>query len=331
MVNNILVTGACGFIGHHLVEYLLENTNDNIIIIDKLSYASFGLRRLREINVLNNERVRINVFDLNSSFDTGYINELSDVNIIIHLAAETHVDNSIRHPSDCILNNIQSTVNILELARKLNLDKFVYFSTDEVYGPALDTADFSEVSRHNPTNPYSASKSASEMICNSYMNTYNIPVIICNVMNVFGERQHVEKFIPKCINNLLHDNINIIHSYSLDNDKDPIAGSRFYIYAKDVARAIDFILINGSIGEIYNIPGQIEIKNDDICEKIGKIMNKTPIKQFVDKDENRPGHDLRYALRGTKLFNMGWRHRYDFDSCLEKLVTWTLENPNWLS
>ena len=106
-MNNILVTGACGFIGHHLVEYLQENTNDNIIIIDKLSYVSFGLQRLREINVLNNERVRINVFDLNSSFDTGYINELSDVNIIIHLAAETHVDNSIRHPSDCILNNIQ--------------------------------------------------------------------------------------------------------------------------------------------------------------------------------------------------------------------------------
>jgi dTDP-glucose 4,6-dehydratase len=331
MVNNILLTGACGFIGHHLVEYLLKNTDDNIIIVDKLSYASFGLQRLREINALNNERVRINIFDLNSCFDTGYIGELSDVNIIIHMAAETHVDNSIRDPSDCILNNIRSTINILELARKLKLDKFLYFSTDEVYGPALDNADFSEASRHNPTNPYSASKSASEMICNSYMNTYDVPLLICNVMNVFGERQHAEKFIPKCIHNILHDNANIIHSYPLNKCENPIAGSRFYIYAQDVARAINFILINGSIGEIYNIPGQVEIKNDEICEKIGKIMNKTPIKKYVDNDENRPKNDLRYALRGTKLFNMGWRHCHDFDISLEKIVTWTLENQNWLS
>ena len=330
MVNNILITGACGFIGHHLIEYLLENTNDNIIIVDKLSYASFGLERLREINVINNERVRTNIFDLNSKFDEGYIYELQDVNIIIHLAAETHVDNSIRDPTDCILNNVQSTVNILELARKLKLDKFLYFSTDEVYGPALDNTDFSETSRHNPTNPYSASKSASEMICNSYMNTYNIPLVICNVMNVYGERQHYEKFIPKCIQNILHDKVNIIHSYPLKNCEVPNAGSRFYIYAKDVASAINFILTNGSVGEIYNIPGQIEIKNDDICEKIGKIMNKVPVKKYADRDENRPGHDLRYALHGTKLFNMGWRHRYDFDNYLEKIVKWTLQNPNWL-
>jgi dTDP-glucose 4,6-dehydratase len=327
---NLLITGACGFIGHHLVEYLLEKTQHNITIIDKLSYASFGLKRLQQIGALNNDRVKIHIYDLCSEFEIGFIEQLYDIDIIIHLAAETHVDNSIANPKHCILNNIESTINMLELAKQLNIEKFIYFSTDEVYGPALDDAIFSEDSRHNPTNPYSASKSASEMICKSYANTFEIPLIICNVMNVFGERQHNEKFIPICIKNILNEKEITIHSYPIQKNQKAKSGSRFYIYAKNVASAINFVMCNGEIGETYNIPGQDEVDNDIVCDKIAEILQKTPKKKYVDKDSKRPGNDLRYALHGTKLVDMGWKPEGNFNDHLERIVKWTSNNPLWM-
>jgi len=330
MFKNILITGACGFIGHHLVEYLLKNTTYNITIIDKLSYASFGLKRLKEIGALDNPRVKIHIYDLCSSIDVGFVSELSDIDVILHLAAETHVDNSIRSPKDCILNNIESTINILEFARKIDVKKLIYFSTDEVYGPALENKIFSEDSRHNPTNPYSASKSASEMICKSYANTFGIPLIICNVMNVFGERQHYEKFIPLCIKNILSEKKVFIHSHPLNETETPKSGSRFYIYAKNAASAINFVIKNGKIGETYNIPGQNEIENDIVCDKIANILQKIPDKKYIDNDVNRPGNDLRYALHGTKLSDMGWEPSGDFDMNLDNTVKWYVSNPSWL-
>lgn len=332
MIKNILITGACGFIGHHIVEYLLKKTEHNIYIIDKLSYASFGMDRLRDIDAINNPRVKIYIYDLVSKIDVGFVQELKNVDIIMHLAAETHVDNSISDPEYCITNNIVSTINILELARKLpSLEKFLYFSTDEVYGPALEDKTFSEEHRHNPTNPYSASKSASEMICKSYANTYKIPLMTCNVMNVFGERQHSEKFIPKCIKNILNNQVNIIHSYPVINfSEPPESGSRFYIHAKNVASAVYFIIINGNIGDTYNIPGQCEIPNDVMCDKIAKILNKNAIKEYVYQDKNRPGNDLRYALHGSKLVELGWQPEGELDDHLRAVVEWTLVNNKWL-
>lgn len=329
-MKNILITGACGFIGHHIVEYFLEKTDHNIFIIDKLSYASYGLDRLREINALENPRLKVFIYDLVNTIDVGFVKELQCINIVIHLAAETHVDNSISDPSHCIKNNIDSTLTMLEFARNLVLDKFIYFSTDEVYGPALEDKLFSEHERHNPTNPYSASKSASEMICKSYANTYRIPLVICNVMNVFGERQHLEKFIPKCIKKIILGEEILIHSYPSQNGEAPKAGSRFYIYAKNVASAVEFIMNNGEIGETYNIPGQDEIPNDVICDKIAKILNKDAKKIYIENDKNRPGNDLRYALHGTKIMDMGWKPDGDIDFYLKKIVNWTLNNQKWL-
>jgi len=332
MTKNILITGACGFIGHHLVEYFLEKTEHNLYIVDKLSYASYGLNRLREIGALKHPRVHVYIYDLTSKIDHGFIQELKDINWIIHLAAETHVDNSISDPYYCIMNNINSTINLLELARKLeHLERFLYFSTDEVYGPALDGKLFKEDERHNPTNPYSASKSASEMICRSYENTYGIPLLICNAMNVFGERQHHEKFIPKCIKNILNDNTNYIHSYPSNASNDaPKAGSRFYIYAKNVASAVSFIMNNGNLGENYNIPGQDEVANDELCDKIANILGKEAIKEYMHHDEKRPGHDIRYGLDGTKLLQLGWKAEGNLDNYLQNLVAWTQANLNWL-
>lgn len=326
-MKNILITGGCGFIGHHLVKYLLETTDHNIYIIDKLSYASFGLDRLRDIEVINNPKLKLFIYDLASKFDEGFIKELCNIQWIIHLAAETHIDKSIQDPYNCIMNNIQSTVNLLELARKLPyLEKFLYFSTYEVYGPAINNKMFTENDKHNPTNPYSASKSASEMICNSYKNTFNIPLIICNSMNVFGERQYNEKFIPKCIKNMLNDKHITIHCYP-DPDTDQKSGSRFYIYVENVISAITFIMNNGELGKNYNIEGQDEVPNDVICDKIATILGKTANKIYINNDENRQSYDIRYCIDGSKLKKLGWRYNGDFDTYLKKVVEFHLRNP----
>lgn len=323
----ILVTGGCGFIGHHLIEYLLRNTLWNIVVIDKLSYASKGLSRLDDIGAVNNKRVSVLTWDLCCPFSTGLLQELNDVNIIVHMAAETHVDNSIDDPAQCIHNNIMSTVNILEAARKLqNLEKFLYFSTDEVYGPALDNTMYTEWDRHNPTNPYSASKAAGEGIALSYHNTYKLPVVICNVMNVFGERQYVEKFIPKCIQSILHDKVVDIHCYP-GCEK---AGTRFYIHAKHVASAVMFLLHNATIGDKYNITGEQEVDNLQLAELIAFYMGKELKYNMVDYHSSRPGHDLRYGLNGEKLLNMGWKPSSTFNESLKKVVKWTLDNQQWL-
>ena len=239
MSKTIIVTGGCGFIGHHFVEHLIRSTNWNIVIIDKLTYASKGLDRLKNTELLSNPRIRLFTFDLVLPLSDGVIREIGNVHYIVHMAADTHVDNSIKDPGPFIHNNVMSTVNLLEYARKLNtLEKLFYFSTDEVFGNAPDGVAYKEWDRHKPTNPYSASKSAAENICISYENTYKLPIIIVNVMNAFGERQHVEKFIPKCISYILQDKTIEIHS-----DKEcKYPGSRFYIHARNIATAVLFLI-----------------------------------------------------------------------------------------
>jgi dTDP-glucose 4,6-dehydratase len=330
----ILITGGCGFIGHHFVEHICLTTNWDIIIIDKLSYASMGFERLRDTQIMQNYSDRIKIFttDLILPLPEGVIKEIGDdVNYIVHMAAETHVDNSIKNPLMVVNNNITSTINMLEYARKLkeknnNLTKFFYFSTDEVFGPALNDTLYKEWDRHKPTNPYSASKSAGEQLCISYENTYNIPLVIVNVMNAFGERQHIEKFIPLCTKKVLNDELVQIHSYP---DK-KTSGTRFYIHGRNIAQAVLFLINNGTIGEKYNISGEKEVSNLDLAQMIAKIMGKELRYEMVNFHETRPGHDLRYGLDGSKLFNMGFKLPIDFEESLKKTIDWTLENPKWL-
>lgn len=324
----ILITGGCGFIGHHFIEHIFINTNWNIIVIDKLNYASKGFERLRDTQTLNNERVAVYPFDLSNNFTDGIKYELgTNIKYIVHMAAETHVDNSISDPVNFIHNNIMSTVHLLEFARTLpKLEIFFYFSTDEVYGPALGDTLFTEDSRHNPTNPYSASKSAAEQICVSYHNTYGIPVMRINVMNAFGERQHVEKFIPKVIKKILNDELVSIHSYP---DK-ITSGTRFYIHARNIAAAVLFLLTHGKIGESYNVTGEQEVSNLEMAQMIAKCIGKPLKYEMVDFHSDRPGHDLRYGLNGTKMKNMGWKLPLSFEDSLHKTITWTLENTKWL-
>lgn len=324
----ILITGGCGFIGHHFVEHVFKNTDWEIIVIDRLSYASNGFERLRDTDTLNTPRVKVFTCDLILPISEGLIKEIGDIDYIVHMAAETHVDNSIKNPQLFLDNNIKSTFNLLEYSRNHlpNLKTFFYFSTDEVFGPALGDTLYKEWDRHNPTNPYSASKSAAEQICIAYENTYKTPLMIVNVMNAFGERQHVEKFIPLCIKKLLNGDKIYIHSYP-DKKK---SGTRFYIHGRNIAEAVLFLIKNGKIGEKYNISGEKEVSNLEMAQLIAKFMNKELEYEMVDFHSDRPGHDLRYGLDGNKLFNMGFKLPLNFEDSLRKTVEWTLENKKWL-
>ena len=324
----IIITGGCGFIGHHFVEHVFKNTDWEIVIFDKLSYASNGFERLRDTDTLNNNRVKVFTNDLTNPLPEGIIKEIGlNVDYIVHMAAETHVDNSIKDPKLFIDNNIYSTLNMLEYAKKLaNLKMFFYFSTDEVFGPALGDTLFKEWDRHKPTNPYSASKSAAEQICISYENTYKTPLMIVNVMNAFGERQHVEKFIPLCVKKIINNEKIYIHSYP---DK-KTSGTRFYIHARNIADAVLFLIKNGTIGEKYNISGEREVSNLEMAQMIARFMNKELDYELIDFHSTRPGHDLRYGLDGSKLFEMGFKLPINFEESLRKTVEWTLENQKWL-
>ena len=323
----VLVTGGCGFIGHHLVDYILRNTDHDVVVIDKLSYAAKGLTRLVDTNAIDNQRVQIITWDLCVELSVGLIDELSDVDVIVHMAAETHVDNSIDDPIKCIQNNVMSTVHMLEFARKLpSLKRFLYFSTDEVYGPALGDKMYSEWERHNPTNPYSASKSAGEGIALSYHNTYKVPIVICNVMNVFGERQYVEKYIPSCMKRIMNDEVVHIHCYP-GCEK---AGTRFYIHAQQVANAVMFLIEKAVIGEKYNITGEQEVDNLELAQMIAFFMGKELKYEMTDFHSTRPGHDLRYGLDGQKLSLMGWKPNISFCETLKGVVEWTMQHIKWL-
>lgn len=328
MSKTILITGGCGFIGHHFVEHVYINTDWNIVIIDKLSYASNGFERLRDTGCLNTDRVKVFTNDLINPIPEGIQKEIGkNVNYIVHMAAETHVDNSIKDPKLFLDNNINSTLNLLEYSRTLpNLEIFFYFSTDEVFGPALNDTLFKEWDRHKPTNPYSASKSAAEQICVAYENTYKVPLMIVNVMNAFGERQHVEKFIPLCIKKIMNNETIEIHSYP---DKKR-SGTRFYIHGRNIAAAVLFLIKNGSIGEKYNIAGEKEVSNLEMAQMIAGYMNKELKYTMVDFHSDRPGHDLRYGLDGDKLFSMGFSLPLNFEESLRKTVEWTLKNKKWL-
>lgn len=326
MSETVLITGGAGFIGSHLVEHLHRNTKYNIVIIDKLTYSSKGLERLRETELLNSSRVKVFTCDLTTPLSDGIKKEIGDVDYIFHLCAETHVDTSISNPAFVIENNVMSTVNILQYARGLKLKKFFYFSTDEVYGDAPKDVYFKEWERHKPTNPYSASKSAGESICISYGNTYKVPILIVNVMNAFGERQHVEKFIPKCIKYILEGKELEIHT---DTDcKTP--GSRFYIHSRNISDALLFLIDKGEIGDKYNIVGEKEVNNLEMAQIIAGILGKELKYKLLNFIKDRPGHDLRYTLDGSKLIKMGWKVPINFEKSLEKVILWTVKNPKWL-
>lgn len=326
----VLLTGGNGFAGHHMAEAILKNTDWDIDIMDRLSYASSGYSRLREVNCYDDSRIRHFSHDFTLPIVEGLRAELADTDYIIHMGAETHVDNSIKDPEPFVRCNVLGTMNLLEFARSaIKLKKFFYMGTDEVFGPAdRDTVPngYKEWDRYNSTNPYSASKAGGEELCLAWANTYDVPVMIGHTMNLFGERQHPEKFIPKVIRAVMRGETVYIHA-----DRSlTVSGSRFWIHARNAAQAVLFLLEQGSVRDKYNIVGEKEVSNLEMAEFIAKALGKELKYEMVDFHSSRPGHDLRYGLDGTKLKEMGFGYPKSFEQSLEKTIQWTLENPKWL-
>ena len=341
-MKKVLITGGAGFIAHHLIYYLLVNTDWQIVSVDRLDYSG-NLNRLNSIisKLRDNQKSRVKIVyhDLKSEINPWIKKEIGDIDIILHLAAGSHVDRSIDFPMEFVLDNVVGTANILEYARSVNdkngLERFVYFSTDEVFGPAPKGVDYMENDRYNSTNPYSATKAGGEELAVAYENTYNLPVYITHTMNVFGERQHPEKFIPMCIRKIRDNQKVTIHS---DKTR-TVPGSRHYIHADDVASAVLFLInyegkFNPTWGNAkcpkFNIVGAEELDNLKLAKVIASTQDKELKYEMVDFHSSRPGHDLRYALDGSKMRELGWTPDTTVVERLRDVTTWTLRNERWL-
>tara|TARA_Y100001951_G_scaffold103602_1_gene112836 strand:- start:137 stop:1165 length:1029 start_codon:yes stop_codon:yes gene_type:complete len=340
MTKRVLITGGAGFVAHHLIGQVLKTTNWEIVSLDRLDYSG-NLNRLHDIMLTfdaeTRKRVKIVHHDLKAELNPLVRSEVGDVDYILHLAAGSHVDRSIDYPMEFVLDNVVGTCNILEFARtqKHNLERFVYFSTDEIFGPAPDGIKYKENDRYNSTNPYSATKAGGEELAVAFHNTYDLPIYITHTMNVFGERQHPEKFIPMCIKRARDGEVVTVHS---DKTK-TIAGSRHYIHAEDVASALLFLLDHkgefeptwgNAICPKFNIVGSEELNNLELAQIIADAQNKELKYEMVDFHSSRPGHDLRYALSGDKMRELGWVPAKSVRERIAQVTQWTLANERWI-
>ena len=306
---NIVVTGGLGFIGSHLIEVLLDKTEAIIHCFDNETYAAD--LKFKE-NYSNNKRV---IFYKTNISHNDQIPKLRDIDYVVHLAAESHVDNSINGPEIFVLTNVLGTFNMLEFARNNNVKKFVHVSTDEVYGSIasaeLLSSAFRETTLLDPSSVYSSTKASSDLIVNSYHKTYKLNTCITRCCNNYGPRQNKEKFLPKLITNTLR------------NQSIPVYGDgsniREWIYVVDHCNAILSVLNNGKAGEIYNIGSGVTISNIElvklVLEKLGK---NNDLITFV---EDRKGHDFMYAINSEKIKKeLGWAPETDFKNSLDLAI-----------
>lgn len=344
MTKRVLITGGAGFIAHHAIDKILRDTDWKIVCLDRLDISG-NLNRLHDMLQDHDpktvaQRLRIVFHDLKAEINSQIVADIGHIDIVLHLAAGSHVDRSISYPMEFVQDNVVGTVHLLDYARKNfpNLERFVYFSTDEIFGVAPPGVSYKEYDRYNSTNPYSASKAAAEEFCVAYENTYKMPIVVTHTMNVFGERQHPEKFIPATIQKVRDGEKVIIHA-------DPTrtqAGTRMYIHAKDVAEGLMFILQNlpagykhtGDYGHAhcpkFNLVGTEEIDNLTLAQMIAAAQGRELIYEMTDFHTSRPGHDLRYALDGGLLKQLGWEPRIKLSERINEMVQWTLTNERWL-
>lgn len=339
-MKKVLITGGAGFIAHHIIAHIIKNTDWDIVTLDRLDLSG-NLNRLHEIldefSTADKKRLKIVFHDLKAEINSQIKSELGEPDIILHLAAASHVDRSIIYPMEFVMDNVVGAVNLLDFARSLKkLEKFVYFSTDEIFGNAPEGVSYKEYDRYNSTNPYSASKASAEEFCVAYENTYKLPIVITHTMNVFGERQHPEKFIPMTIQRVRDSEKVFIHA----NKEKTKAGSRHYIHAQDVADGLMFILDlknykhQGDFGNAkcpkFNLVGPEEINNLDLAKKIAKVQNRELIYELIDNHSSRPGHDLRYSLSPNLLKSLGWEPKIKLSKRIEEVVNWSLKSKRWL-
>ncbi|AUC06507.1 dTDP-glucose 4,6-dehydratase [Acinetobacter lwoffii] len=332
----ILVTGGAGFIGSAVIRHIIQNTNNQLLNVDKLTYAG-NLESLKEIDQHSNyEFKQIDICDTEQI--TAAI-EVFRPDAIMHLAAESHVDRSIDGPAAFIQTNIVGTYTLLEAARKywISLEaeaqqnfRFHHISTDEVYGDLEGTADlFTETTSYAPSSPYSASKASSDHLVRAWHRTYGLPVIVTNCSNNYGPYHFPEKLIPLVILN------------ALDAKPLPVYGNgqqiRDWLFVEDHARALYKVVTEGVVGETYNIGGHNEKQNIEVVKTICKILdelkpqaNGQSYELLITFVKDRPGHDLRYAIDATKIQNeLGWTPTETFETGIRKTVQWYLNNLDW--
>lgn len=337
MGTKVLLTGGLGFIGSHTVEHWLRNTDWEIVVMDALRFSG-RIERLTDIESFDPDRVKVVWHDLRAPLHNQIKETIGDVDYIVNMASDSHVDRSITDPVPFIKNNVDLVVNMLEYAREVGPQKFIQISTDEVYGPAPAGYSHKENEVHRPSNPYSASKSAQEMIAFSYWRTFGVPVMITNTMNNFGERQHPEKYVPMVMKKILHQEEIQVHGKQREDESWDI-GARVWLHARNHADAVQFILNNVPVKyydddtpepEKFNIAGEKEINNLEIVDMISEILECPALYKLVDFHTSRPGHDLRYSLDGSKLRNCGWKAPMTLEESFEKTVNWTMEHTEWL-
>ena len=312
----ILVTGGCGFIGSNFVRYMLRNYDYKIINVDKLTYAG-NLENLSDTSDHPNyEFVRGDIAD--KDMIEGLVSK--GVDAIINFAAESHVDRSIEDPRIFIETNVLGTQVQLEAARKYGILRFVQISTDEVYGSLGPRGSFKETSPLAPNSPYSASKTAADLLVRAYHKTYGLATIITRCSNNYGPYQFPEKLIPLMISNALEDKPLPVYGDGMN--------VRDWIYVEDHCRAIALIMHRGREGEIYNIGANNELPNIEIVKIILKRLNKP--ESLIKFVEDRPGHDLRYAIDSDKLRDeLGWDVMYPFEEGIDLTVRWYVEHQDW--
>jgi len=332
----VLITGGAGFIGSAVIRHLLNDTEHEVVNVDKLTYAG-NLHSIESVS--KSKRYTFEQVDICNAQSIANVFQKHQPDIVMHLAAESHVDRSIDGPGEFIKTNILGTYTLLDESRTYytSLDenkqktlRFHHISTDEVYGDLDGTDDlFTETTPYSPSSPYSASKASSDHLVRAWQRTYGFPTLVTNCSNNYGPYHFPEKLIPLVILN------------ALEGKPLPIYGKgnqiRDWLYVEDHARALVQVATTGKIGETYNIGGHNEKQNIEVVKEICKILNKkvpkdSPYEEQITFVKDRPGHDIRYAIDASKIANeLGWTPEETFETGLEKTVQWYLENETWWS
>jgi dTDP-glucose 4,6-dehydratase len=352
MTKRILLTGASGFVGSHVLRHILTTTDWEVVCPVTFRHKGLSDRLVTAMEDQDQSRVTIVQTDLTAPISKVTAHKFGEINYILNVASESHVDRSIEEPAQFIQSNVALITNILDYARTLdNLEVFLQVSTDEVYGPAKPGEAHREwIDNIKPSNPYSASKAAQEAVAYSYWRTYDIPLIISNTMNIIGETQDPEKFFPKTLLNVLNGTEMTIHA-SAEGE----IGSRYYLHARNQADGLLFLLKNawtfadpkldeesgeteslqysdgGTVPPRFHIVGEREVDNLEMAQLIAQAAGKELKYKLEDFHSSRPGHDLRYALDGRKIASIGWTAPVPLETSIKSTVDWTLSHPEWLA
>jgi dTDP-glucose 4,6-dehydratase len=333
----VLITGGAGFAGHHLTEHLLTTTTWDLVVIDGLTYAGRP-GRLTSCAGYDPARVTLLWHDLRAPIHPWLDERIGHVDAVLHLAANSHVDRSIASPAPFIRNNVDVTVTMAEWARTRHLTHFVQVSTDEVYGPAEHGIAHTEWAPIMPSNPYSASKACQEAVAFSYWRTYGLPVVIVNIMNMYGERQDPEKFVPLAIRAVLAgDEVPLHGRRTGPGDWDWEPSSRCWLHARNFADALRWVLTETAPAtsgpadrpDRWHVAGE-EHDVLEVAHAIAGAAGKRLRYRWADYHSSRPGHDHRYALDASKIAAAGWKPPVPFGESLERTVRWSAAHPQWL-